>query len=944
MMEAVDRPPTAPRDGAETPLARDAERAALRARLAEAVDGRGGFTVVEGPAGIGKTTLLDELSAAAAAQGVAVLRARGGELERDHPLGVAQRLLDAAIRDPTIVADAGAAAEPAVAALDRIGDGTGAVPGFPVLHGCWWLVQALASRRPLAIVVDDLQWVDPASQHVLGHVATRLDELPVLLVAAVRDPDPDVEAVDPPLARTPRRATVSPAPLGVADAGRLVGRELDAAVGPDIARACHEVTGGNPFLLTALTRALRDDTAPPSAERIRALAPRSVSRALLRRLGGHGSAPLALARALAILAEDSDLGVAAAVAGLDPDAAAEAADVLVRADVLTDAHPLRFRHPIVRAAIRADTGPGERCRLHAAAAERLLTTATPAVDVAVHLLHVPTGGAATTAAVLLDAGRDATRRGAPEEGLRFLERSLAEPPDDETRPDVLAALAEAGLHARLDLPTAGQRLAESAATTVDPGRAVERWLLLAQLVAVGRGIPVAVATLEEAMRRMDGHPDARRRVAVDLVGKALLHPDTRARAEALAREAPGVLGGDATIDRLERCNQAWALALGGAPAVEVVALAGPTLARGATSRETGPSAPVYQAIAALSQVDAIDEALACADTAVAVARGRHQTLGLYGALGTRASIHWRAGDVRACADDASASLDLPGVPGPFRIVSAGWLALAQLAADDTDGAAATLDAVADVPVIENVNSHVVEAARAALLVARGDHERARERFDDLDRRRRASGTRALLPWRGEHVAVTVRSGDHVAATALVAELAADAAAIGTPAGRGLALRSRARIADDREAAIALLRDAEGALRRSPCRLLHAEGLVELGMAIRRAGRRAEARPVLEQGLQAARRCGALRLAGRAHDELTVAGARPRRLQFSGADALTPSERRIAVLAASGRTNRAIAQELYVTPKTVENQLGRVYRKLGIASRSELADALGSVLG
>lgn len=927
-------------------MARDTERAALRGQLAAAVDGRGGFVVVEGPAGIGKTTLLDGVATTAAELGITVLRARGGELERDHPLGVARRLLDGAVRDPTVVADAGPAAEPAVAALDRVGDGSGAVPGFPVLRGCWWLVQALAGRGPLAIVVDDLQWVDRASQHVLGHVAVRLDELPVLLLAGIRDPDPDVGSAEPPLARAPRRATVSPAPLGVTDAGRLVGRELDAAVGPDIALACHEVTGGNPFLLTELARALRHDTAPPappSAETVRALAPRSVSRALLLRIGGHGPGPLAMARALAILAEDSDLGVAAAVAGLDPAEAAEAADVLVRADVLADAHPLRFRHPIVRAAIRADTGPGERGRLHAAAAERLLTTATPAADVAVHLLHVPTGGSAATAAVLLAAGEDATRRGAPEEGLRFLERALAEPPDDATRPDVLAALAEAGLHARLDLPTAGQRLAASAATTVDPEQAVQRWLLLAQLVAVGQGIPAAVGTLEEAMRRMDGHADGRRRVAVDLVGKALLHPDTRPRGEALARDAPGVVGGDATIDRLERCNQAWALALGGAPAAEVVALAGPTLARGATSRETGPSAPVYQAIAALSQVDAIDEALACADAAVAVARGRHQTLGLYGALGTRASIHWRAGNVRACADDASASLDLPGVPGPFRIVSAGWLALAQLAADDADGAAATLDTVADVPVIENVNSHVVEAAQALLLAARGDHAGAQRRLDDLDRRRRASGTRALLPWRGEHVAVAVRAGDRETAVALVAALVADADAIGTPAGHGLALRSRAWIADDREHAVVLLRDAELALRRSPCRLLHAEGLVELGMAIRRAGRRAEARPVLEEGLRAARRCGALRLAGQAHDELTVAGARPRRLQFSGADALTPSERRIADLAASGRTNRAIAQELYVTPKTVENQLGRVYRKLGIGSRTELADALGSVL-
>ena len=115
--------------------------------------------------------------------------------------------------------------------------------------------------------------------------------------------------------------------------------------------------------------------------------------------------------------------------------------------------------------------------------------------------------------------------------------------------------------------------------------------------------------------------------------------------------------------------------------------------------------------------------------------------------------------------------------------------------------------------------------------------------------------------------------------------------------------------------------------------------MELGSALRRAGERTDARAVLADGLEQARRCGATGLAARAHEELVLAGARPRRLQFSGVEALTAAERRVADLAAEGLSNREIAQRLYVTPKTVENQLGRVYGKLGIASRAELADAL-----
>lgn len=914
----------------------------LRGLLDAAVAGDGAFVAVEGPAGIGKTTLLAELTATAAASGTTVLRARGGELERDHPLGVVRRLLALPLRDATVAADAGPAAGPALAALDPRGDATDAVAGFPVLHGCWWLVQALAARGPLAIVVDDLQWVDPASRQVLAHLAARIDELPALLVAATRDPDPDVAAVDPPLARVPRRATLTLGPLDDVDAGRLVGRALDAPVDATFARACRAATGGNPFLLTELAGALRRERVPPTtdaAARVDALAPRSLARALLVRIGGHGRAPLALARALAILAEDSELGVAAAVAELTPEAAAAAADLLVRADVLADAQRLRFRHPIVRAAIRAGIGPGERARLHATAADRLRAGGRPAAEVAVQLLHAPSSGAAEHVAVLLDAGRDALRRGAADEAVRFLERALAEPPDATTRPDVLAALAEAGLHARLDLEVAGRRLAESAATTPRPAQAVPRWQLLAQLVSVGPGIPAAVALLEDAMRRLADDADARRRIAVDLVGKALLHPDTRPRAHELARAAPGARGGDTTIDRLERCNLAWAMALDGTPAAEVVALATPTLAGGAILRETGPSPPVYQAIAALAQVDAIAEARRCADVAVTIAHERHQTLMLYGALTTRASIGWRAGDVRASAVDARAALDLPGVPGPFRVIAAGWLALAHRATGDLDAAATALAAVADVPLVENVNVHVFEAARALLDAARGDESAALAALDDLDRRRRASGIRALLPWRLAHVDVALRAGATAAAAELVAALATDANAVGTREAAGLALCARARIAAARDERIALLRHAVDALRGGQRQLVHAAAVVELGTEVRRSGRRVEARAVLEQGLHAARRCGALRLAARAHDELTVAGARPQRLRFSGADALTPSERRIAALAAAGRTNRAIAQELYVTPKTVENQLGRVYRKLGIGSRTALADAL-----
>ena len=129
------------------------------------------------------------------------------------------------------------------------------------------------------------------------------------------------------------------------------------------------------------------------------------------------------------------------------------------------------------------------------------------------------------------------------------------------------------------------------------------------------------------------------------------------------------------------------------------------------------------------------------------------------------------------------------------------------------------------------------------------------------------------------------------------------------------------------------------LEPSQARLEHARALVELGSAMRRANRRSEAREPLRRGLELATACGASPLAERAETELLASGARPRRIALSGVDSLTPSERRVAQMAAEGGTNREIAQALFVTQKTVEVHLSSVYRKLDIASRSQLSKAL-----
>ena len=135
--------------------------------------------------------------------------------------------------------------------------------------------------------------------------------------------------------------------------------------------------------------------------------------------------------------------------------------------------------------------------------------------------------------------------------------------------------------------------------------------------------------------------------------------------------------------------------------------------------------------------------------------------------------------------------------------------------------------------------------------------------------------------------------------------------------------------------------AAGATKTGVARLEHVYALGDLGGVLRRANRRAEAREHLHQAVELAQRCGATLLAERAHEELIASGARPRRLVRTGVDALTPSERRIAAMAAEGLSNRETAQALFVTLRTVEMHLSNAFRKLDISSRTQLPAALAS---
>jgi DNA-binding CsgD family transcriptional regulator len=254
-----------------------------------------------------------------------------------------------------------------------------------------------------------------------------------------------------------------------------------------------------------------------------------------------------------------------------------------------------------------------------------------------------------------------------------------------------------------------------------------------------------------------------------------------------------------------------------------------------------------------------------------------------------------------------------------------------------DAALAITDLALDGELPDDGHHHWLAESRARLRILGGDTRGGLLEMLDAGRRFDALGGRnpAWMAWRSS-AALALGAGPR--ARELAEEEVELARRWGAPRAVGRALRALAAVGEP-ERRQDRLEEAVDVLRASNARLEYAKALTDLGAALRRANRRADARDPLRRGLEVAFICGAAPLVERAKIELAATGARPRRLVLSGPESLTPSERRVAAMAAENLTNRDIAQALFVTPKTVEMHLSSSYLKLGIKSRSQLAAAL-----
>jgi DNA-binding CsgD family transcriptional regulator len=943
----------------ETPMPqalveRDLELGLLADLVHDIASGRGRLLLIEAPAGLGKSALLERGVRIAREAGLLVLRARGHQLERGFAWGLARSLFEASLlgcsrteRDRLLDGPA-APARSIFDGGDRVGQ-PAPDADFVILHALYWLALGLAEREPLLLVVDDAHWADDPSLRFVVYLVGRLSESPIGLLVAARAGERGTSELVEVLASDPGVSVRELLPLGSGAVGELVRRRL-ADVGEDFCRRCFELTAGNPLQLRELLAALAPRSTPADAADLAAAAAaaaRSLERSVLRRLAAMTPPARALAEAVAVVEVDVPLDLAAALAYLQPTVAIGAARDLARAEVLRPGDPLAFVHPLLRAAVYGGVAEDRRAETHRRAAELLAAAGAPDEQVCAHLLEAPPGGDEGVVERLRATARRALAQGAPASAVGYLRRALREPPSVGVRSSVLSELGRAEA-------TAGwpEALAHLEAAIALVGDARERARLLLEfgraLHHSGR-LTEACAAFHRGLEELDTVGGDRNELRVELEGgylnAALFVPDRAAdahrrgwdilaRADGLTTPAEHALLGKAIMMRV------WA----GGPRDEVLAVARRLLKDGRlTEQDAADSQAPWQLIATLGWCDdyaASDDALRLA---FADARGRGSVLAYALACVFRSRHGLWTGPIGDALHDARAALDLLPPHSVYLCSAAYCLVCGLLELGEADQAETVLGYVAQhQPAPPPFFAAWREMAGGRLAAHRGEHSRAVDAFVAAGRYHTSLRivNPTVLSWRSEAGLAAHRLGRRDLSRALIDEELALAERFGGPRAVGVAQRAAGLVARD-EAAVDLLRSAGEVLAGCGAAVEQARSLSDLGAAIRRTGRPAEARPVLREALRLAEDVGATHIAEQARAELHVAGGRARVRTGSSAQGLTPAERRVAELAAAGQSNRQIANALFISVKAVEWHLSNAYRRLDISGRAKLATVLSS---
>jgi DNA-binding CsgD family transcriptional regulator len=931
-------------------LERERELRMLRAGLSQACAGDGSLLLIEGPPGVGKTALIRGARAQAEQAGILPLEATGSELEQPFAFGVVRQLLEPVIRQQPTGTDLFAGGAAPAARLFEPDDHppNSADIGFEALHSLYWLMVNIADHTPVLVSVDDCQWADRDSLRFLAYLAQRIEGLGITTLLASRPPDLAAEAeagsLWAQLASRPAAIALYPPPLSEPATINWTRQHLRTDADEEFCRACHTATGGNPLFLRELLRTLDAQGIEPSAaaaSQVQAVGPAAVRRFVLHRLAALGPAAASLARAVAVLGDDSEVTLAAQVAGMSPDAARQAADALVRAGLFNPAERLGYVHPVVRAALYEDLAPGERQARHAAAARILADAGAPTERVTAHLLLTAPNGDPQRVTTLRSAAASAARRGAPRAAAARLQRALAESPAEQERAEILAELGRCEV-ATLQFESAQNHLqacltsGAALATRADAASMLGR----CTIVSGGRSAQVAADALAQLAEEL--HPLDRER-SLELASELLmlttavsrLRPSLPAQ---LTRfdELSGGHPGFAAIARVVRAQERF---FHGGSAADSVAQIQAVLSAGLPSRTQTDALLI--GLLTLRYAEQYDLAMRLLEIALEGARREGHTTRQGLIHGQRAMIALARGSIQDAQVEAETGLLLVEKPH-FAVVQ---LVAVAIGAHIERGELDTADALAtriDPATIAEDGTYVPAFldARGCLRIAQG---RSEDGVADLLWCGRLMEESRGLPWPGDwrvHAAPALSAlGRSDLASQLAREQLALARRVRVPGALGMSLRAAGLVAGGAEGQ-ALLFEAVAVLEHSPARLELAHALADLGAQLSRAHRRAEGRDALRRAIKLAGECGALALAEGAMAELHAGPGRRARTELTGPTALTAAEWRVCREAVAGQTNRELAQALFVTEKTIERHLSSAYAKLGIRSRFQLAAAIG----
>jgi DNA-binding CsgD family transcriptional regulator/tetratricopeptide (TPR) repeat protein len=902
-------------------IGRTRERDCLDDMLAQARDGQSAVLVVRGEAGIGKTALLRY--AARQAAGLRTAEVDGVQAEMELVFAGIHRLCG------PMLGGLDALAEPQQNALRiALGVSSGAAPDrFLVAVAVLTLLSSTAEERPLLCLVDDAQWLDAASVEALGFVARRLVAEPMAMIFSLREP-----ATTRALDGLPQLSVEG---LDEADARALLARSVPGLLDDQVLDRIVVETRGNPLALLDLSRRMSRSEraggfAPPAAGDL----PGRLEERYLRQVAGLPQATQRL-MLLAAAEPEGDAAVlwrAAERLFTDPGALVPARE----SGLLEIDDRVRFRHPLVRSAVYRAASFDERRRVHDALAE--VSDHELAADR--RAWHRALAAAEPDEAVAADLQRSAGRaqgRGGFAAASAFLERATALTPDPALQTGRALAAAEVSFEAG-DFESTLRLLATAESGPIDGFQRARATLLRGHAALVSVYGSAAPSLLVQAAQELAAFDVTLARRAYLTAWGAAVSANHLGGADVLAEICSAVLA----LPSLPPNPHPLDLLIEGFALVTTAghAVATPVLQRAARSvMELSVDDMLrwgWLAPGASSATWDLEGALATNEL-------KAQLLRQAGALG-ELPIH-----LQSLALDRTWSGDLAGA--------------AVLVAESESVAAATATDPPPItllmlrasqgrdneatPLIERVVQQATEAGQGmAVMVGHWAGSRLNNglgRYEAAAAAARKVIENAIDPWTRvgalpELVEAATRLGETELARDAVDRLAASTQPAGTDFALGVEARSRALVSGG-EAAEPLFHESIERLGRTPLRPELARARLLYGEWLRCEGRRGESREQLRIAEEMFTEMGMEAFAGRTGAELVAAGAKPRMRRLEVREALTPQEEQIARLARDGFTNADIGGQLFLSPRTVEYHLHKVFAKLGIEARSGLEAAL-----